>query len=60
MLRFLGSLAGHAYREEISALHGPEEDDGHDSHVGSIHNARGKYLIQLPAIRVWGRFYSVL
>jgi len=40
------------YREEVSALHGPEEDHSHDGHVGSIHNAGGKYLIQLPAIRV--------
>ena len=38
------------YREEVSALHGPEEDHSHDRHVGSIHNAGGKYLIQLPAI----------
>ena len=48
------------YREEVSALHGPEEDHSHDGHVGSIHNAGGKYLIQLPAVRVWGWFYSVL
>ena len=48
------------YREEVSALHGPEEDHSHDGHVGSIHNAGGKYLIQLPAIRVGRRFYSVL
>ena len=48
------------YREDVSALHGPEEDHSHDRHVGSIHNAGGKYLIQLPAIRVGGRFYSAL
>ena len=48
------------YREEVSALHGPEEDHSHDRHVVSIHNAGGKYLIQLPAIRVGGRFYSAL
>ena len=50
----------YAYREEVGASHGPEEYDSHYSHVGSIHNARGKDLIQLPAIRVWRRFYYVL
>ena len=50
----------YAYREEVGASHSPEEHHRHYSHVGTINNSGDKDLVQLPAIRVWRRFYSVL
>jgi hypothetical protein len=38
------------HREEVSLVHGPEEDDSHQSKVGSKHNTSGKDFIELPAV----------
>lgn len=48
------------YREEVSVMHDPEEDDSHQSLVPSKNNAGCKYLLQLPAIGDWRWLNTIL
>lgn len=38
------------HREEVCLVDDPEEDDSHQSKVGSEHNTSGEDFIELPAV----------